>query len=147
MAELDRTPLYGSITATRDTFGRATSVTTMRLRYRNDGNTPAWVDKIKARFEITGRPDKRPNVANMERVKNGVLPYGPIPLGIGEKEYVDISLECDGQEEIGKQNILYGVIYYRDAFKRKRRTFFGFRLLGESNIIYLPEYPEYNKHT
>jgi hypothetical protein len=147
MAELAWTPMYGSITQIMDTNGQRKSMVTVRLRYRNDGKTPAWVDEIRARFEITQRPETRPDIRTMEPIKSGILPYGPVPLGIGANEYVDFSLECIGQEELGKQNIVYGVIYYRDAFKRKRHTFFGFRLLGDNNIIYLPQRPEYNKHT
>ncbi len=146
MAELDWAPMFGSITATRDAFGQPTSAITMRLRYRNDGNTPAWVDEIKARFEIVQLPNKRPDIKTMARIKNGVLPYGPIPLAIGGNEYVDFPLECIGQEELRKINVVYGVIYYRDTFNKKRRTFFGFQLKG-NDITYLPKFPEYNKHT
>jgi hypothetical protein len=147
MTDLDWTPGYRSIQMDRsDRYDNVSSQVNVRLCYRNDGNTPAWVDEIWAAFEIVEHPRQYPEITRMTRVKDRSMPYGPIPLRIRGRKYIDIALPCEGQEEIGKQNIVYGVIYYRDAFKQKRRTFFGFRLMSATEIIFLPGCPEYNKH-
>lgn len=141
MSEMTWTPLFSGISEGNNGSGPVSSMVNLRLCYRNDGNTPAWIEKIEAKFEMTNQPPQKPNLKNMK-----IIQEGTIPVGIGGKDFIDCDLNYVGRLELGKKNIVYGLIYYRDAFKERRRTFFGYEIRG-SQIVYLTGYPEYNKHT
>jgi len=112
---------------------------------RNEGRSPAWLGERRARFEIVSGLPPKPNLELTELIE-----ASPTPLGTGQAlphtERLSFPITAQGHEELGRMNVIYGVVKYRDIFGKNRKTTFGYRLTPDRRFVRL-EYAEYNKHT
>lgn len=85
---------------------------TVRMTYRNDGPTPAWITDRNARMEIFRTLPVHPPLEQTEPID-----YGLISLAAGEEKYFDCSLECYGETTLDDLVMIYGFVRYRTVIE------------------------------
>jgi hypothetical protein len=118
------------------------------LSCKNEGSSPAWIDEKRAKFEIVSALPPRP-VLNPEDIKGGtgIEPIGTGRTALPHTTEVKFQPIASGHIEDGKMGVIYGVVFYRDIFGKKRATNFGYRITRGNQLLRLDGYPEYNKGT
>jgi hypothetical protein len=114
----------------------------VRLIYRNEGRSPAWISEKRANaVAMQSLPDK-PNLESAE-----IVMRESEPLAIGRELKKDITLTCNERDEKDTV-VIYEIVRYRDAFGENRETTFGYTVrLGQGTFERLEGYPEYNKYS
>jgi hypothetical protein len=112
---------------------------------KNEGNSPAWIDEKRVKFEIVNSLPHKPNLESAEFIK-----AGPIPIGTGRAlthtDALQFQPVAAGRQQDERMAVIYGIVRYRDIFGKHRETTFGYRI-ADGEIRRLEGYPEYNKNT
>ena len=86
---------------------------TVRMTYKNDGRTPAWITERRACLKIT-RDMSLPPYPPLEDAE--VVKCGPESLAAGEEKWFDTPLTCEGCQTLDNIALVYGIVKYRTAF-------------------------------
>jgi hypothetical protein len=112
---------------------------------RNEGSSPCWIDEKRVKFEIVSSLPPNPNLESAQFIQ-----VGPIPIGTGRAlpntDILPFEPIAMGHQEPRKMTVIYGIVKYRDIFKKCRQTTFAYRILN-GELRRLEGYPEYNKNT
>lgn len=130
----------------------STTVNVM-LKCRNDGNSPAWIDKVFTHAEIADSFKNLLPTSELEKRAAG-LPDKSTPLGpVGPRAEVShhFLVMADGhlrRTSTGKDGILsvYILVKYRDIFDKVRSTSLGYTISGDQ-MYRQDALPERNKNT
>lgn len=118
-----------------------TTVSVMLL-CKNEGRSPAFVDKIRVHGDIVGNirdlptPDRHPS--------EQVDPIGPLAPGKSAMRFVRIT--CPGHLEKDQLFSISVVVEYRDIFNNERLTTCGYTIY-DFNLYRQDSIPEWNKFT
>jgi hypothetical protein len=113
----------------------------IRLTFRNDGSTPAWVDNVRSAAVVVERGS-----APLDIDSAGVVFTGPLPVGVNKQEIIDpTAVDIDGVLGLGECVIVYGIVAYRHPFGTGATTFAYTSSGGPWKR--LEGYPEYNNNT
>lgn len=129
LAELgwwENQPTRIALTESKEGDGPIVSSITANLKLicRNEGKSPAWVDKIYGRMDVVST---RAEIKKYDRQECGNLGLmEAIPAG-GERAH-SFRLEGDGRLENGAFLSVYVIIDYHDVFGHPRETTIGYSL-------------------
>ncbi len=116
----------------------------VKLTCKNEGRSPAWVDKVYGHLEIlpAGSMLGSPN-------RSAGQNFGPIgPLGVGKEQSRSLDLTCLGCLKRGEFLSAYIAIEYHDIYGFKRETFLGYKIDPWSGgIDRQDDSPERNRNT
>jgi hypothetical protein len=116
------------------------------LSCRNEGNSPAWIEEKRAKFEIVSVLPPKPNLESAEFIQ-----IGPEPIGVGNAlphtNQIAWQPEATGHVALGNMMVIYGVVKYRDIFDKLHETTFGYKITPNRELVRLEGMREYNKHT
>jgi hypothetical protein len=119
----------------------------VKMNYRNDGQTPAWITERRARlFVLTD--NTIPEFPDLS--KADAIAHGTIPLSVGQRHgygNVDTPLECPADYSPDAIHLIYGEVRYRTAFNGAGETIFGYRVTRGWDRLERLESPEWNKNT
>jgi hypothetical protein len=132
MADLDGAPL-AIFEATGTFWGgplvETTEIQNVKLTCRNQGRSPAWIDRVRAQVDIVDSD----SVSIDPILRKGT--HGPmVPLGAGEEESRILKLRCEGRRKPEEFLSIYVLIEYRDIFGEKRETQLGYSV--HDNLIH-----------
>jgi hypothetical protein len=120
-----------------------TTTVTVKLLCRNDGRSPAWVDKIQGYCEIVeGRLNDLSSP--MGHKAEPFLPIGPIAPG--SNKWRILHLEAPGQVKSNQLISIFVLVEYRDIFEQKRVTTCGYTVNG-SYLGRQDQFPDRNRNT
>ncbi len=147
MAELSLSPGANLVLWTEPNNETKTNIS-VKLRYINDGSSPAWITEKSARLVIVSRGEQLPAIPQL--AKEDILDKGMDPVGPGKEDNFEWSATGNGRHSIQTATIIYGVVKYRDIFGESRETWFCYQLVGDRahrklNRVFCG--PEYSKHT
>jgi hypothetical protein len=115
---------------------------TVRMTYKNDGRTPAWITERRACLKIT-RDMSLPPYPPLEDAE--VVKYGPESLAAGEEKSFDTSLTCEGCQTFDNIALVYGIVKYRTAFVGiVGETVFGYDVAFDGKSLRQLENHEWN---
>jgi hypothetical protein len=118
-----------------------TSVKHVKLVCKNQGRSPAWIDRVYGQLSIVNS-----TTVAMDPSKAGN--HGPMqPIGPGGKRSRSLELECRGIRKSGEFLSIYVVIEYRDIFGRERETFLGYSVHDDGSFGRQFGFPERNRNT
>lgn len=104
-----------------------TDIQNIKLTCKNQGKTPAWVDRVHGQVDIVDSG----SVMIDPILRKGH--HGPMgPLGAGEEQSRSLELRCEGHRRPGEFLSVYVVIEYRDIFGKKRETHLGYSVSENS---------------
>lgn len=113
----------------------------------NAGKTPAWLNEMRAKFEIVKTLPLRPNFETAEHIEMGTIPLGMKEGGaVPYVQRLSWTPIATGHEELGKMAVIYGFVKYRDVFQKRRMTTFAYRITN-GQLRRLEDYPKYNDNT
>jgi hypothetical protein len=118
------------------------------MKYRNDGQTPAWITERRA--SLIGIADNlipaQPDLTGSE-----IIAQGTVPLAVGHRHgygQVSTPLGCTAIATPDCMYLIYGVVRYRTAFNGTGKTTFGYRVTrGWDRLERLDGWPEWNENT
>jgi hypothetical protein len=142
-SEQDRLKVVTGTSSRRGEESVETTTVIVKLVCRNDGRSPAWVDKVQGYCEIVQGKIKDLS-SPVGHPANPFLPVGPVSPG-NRKESI-LHLEAPGHLKGDQLLSLFVLVEYRDIFEKIRYTTCGFTVSGD----YLTRqdlYPERNKMT
>ena len=93
--------------------------------YRNEGKTPAWVEEIYCKLEVSTFFRTDPDFASIQ-------PWGSEPEILGAAKTSkpqQLALNCVGRSTDENCTSIYGVVTYRDMFGGNRSSTFGYMVL------------------
>ena len=106
-----------------------TEIQNIRLTCKNQGKTPAWIDRVYAQVDIVDST----SVAIDPVLRGG--DHGPMgPLGAGEEQSTSLELRCEGHRRPDEFLSVYVVIEYQDIFGKKHETHIGYSISGNSLV-------------
>jgi hypothetical protein len=127
----------------RDNPQLETTTVVVRLVCRNEGRSPAWIDKIQGYGEIMeGR--LRDLASPVGHKAQPFLPVGPIAPGKGE--WRNLHVVCPGHLKNAQLLSLFVLVEYRDIFEKTRITTCGYTVSG-TFLDRQDTLPERNKMT
>jgi hypothetical protein len=147
MAELSLSPGANLIHWTEPNGVIKTHIS-VKLRYINDGSSPAWITGKSARLLIVSAGEELPLIPQL--AKEDILEEGVDPVGPGKDDAFEWNATGNGRHSINTVTIIYGVVRYRDIFWESRETWFCYQLIGyqgNRKLIRVFCGPEYSKHT
>jgi len=140
------TKIFTGTSKIRDEPEVETTEVILQLFCRNEGKSPAWVDKIQGYSEIVeGKLRDLPSPSGHQAQQ--FLPIGPIAPG--KEEHRNLHLTCLGHLERTQSLSIFVVVEYRDIFEHRRVTTCGYTVSG-SYGAYLSrqdQLPERNRNT
>jgi hypothetical protein len=102
-----------------------TSSITVKLTYKNEGKTPAWIEDISSEAQILSLVE----LDNPPAMKPRRNPRTVTVIGPGTAQSKDLTLECPGKMRGPKDCIYIRVlIQYRDIFRRHKMTHLGYAI-------------------
>jgi hypothetical protein len=110
----------------------------INLLCRNEGRTPAWIEKIQGYCELVeGRLKDLPSPVGHEGQR--FLPFGPIAPGKTESR--PLNLACPGHVKRDQLLSIFILVEYRDIFDQKRVTTCGYTVSRDdlSRQVQLPD--------
>jgi len=114
----------------------------------NTGKSPAWLDEMRAKFEIIKTLPPVPNFQSAEHIETGIVPLGMMEGGaVPYVQRLSWTAVATGHEESGKMAVIYGLVKYRDIFQNRRVTTFAYRIINGRQLRRLEGYPKYNEST
>lgn len=135
-------PVSGETTATTKT------IVAPVIFCRNQGRSPCWILEVHVRAEILNRDDVpvEPDFGKEFQIIKEIRPAG-VNTDVPRSLYIQIN-DVRGEDAEGVPQIilLYGVVFYRDIFSKKRKTVFGSCIYGDDTPM-LVEFPAYHKTT
>jgi hypothetical protein len=119
-----------------------TSVT-VQLICRNEGRSPAWIEKIQGYCELVeGRLKDLSSPVGHEA--QPFLPIGPIAPGKSETRLV--CMYCLGHVKRDQLLSVFVLVEYRDIFGQTRVTTCGYTVSG-GNLSRHVQFPDWNRNT
>jgi hypothetical protein len=115
----------------------------VRLTYKNDGRTPAWVTEWRACLRIFDTLPVKPPLQYAKAIKHGIESLAP-----EQSRPFDTPLFCDGEQTLDNLAVIYGVVKYRTAFGGiAGETVFGYSVTLDGKTVRPLENPEWNKNS
>ncbi len=120
----------------------------IRMNYRNDGQTPAWITERRAAMMVITDNiiPEHPDLSTAE-----IIAHGTVTLAVGRRHgygHFDTPLECPADTSPDGIYLIYGVVRYRTAFNGTGETTFVYRVTrGWDRLELLDGRPEWNKNT
>jgi hypothetical protein len=120
-----------------------TTTVMAKLVCKNQGRSPAWIDKIQGYVEIveTRLKDLPPVVGHETQ---DFPSFGP--LAPGDEKWRILHLEAAGQPENGQLLSVFVLVEYRDIFEQKRITTCGYTVSG-AYMERQEQFPDRNLNT
>lgn len=115
----------------------------LKLTCRNEGKSPAWIDKVYGRIDIVST---RADIKDYDRQDCGN--FGSMePIGAAAEKSRSLSLVGDGR--LGKEVFLsiYVIIDYHDIFGHLRETTLGYSLSFSGDLNRQDALPTHNRNT
>jgi hypothetical protein len=141
--EKDRLHIVSGTSAQHGEDPVETTTVDVKLTCRNEGRSPAWIDKIYGYSEIMTRVSELRTVAEHKSQSFGWM--GPIAPGkFAERT---LTLICPGHIHNTQMLSLYVVVDYRDIFDNKRMTSLGYTMDGSFELYRQEGLPERNRNT
>jgi hypothetical protein len=119
------------------------------LSCHNEGKSPGWIYEKKVKFEVFSSVNPKPDFNSLPTVFKGRE-----PIGIGQSAIPNITelprLEiAEGHAKPGDKMVIYGMVKYRDIFKKKRKVTFGYQIVESADGYILERLSEapYNNNT
>jgi YD repeat-containing protein len=128
--------------ALRRVLGYQDTSMKIRFTYTNEGKTIAWIDEKLACLQIVHELPKKPDIRCLEMIDPE--PEWASTTGGGQLSHFFTVPTIEGPGDI---SVIWGVIKYRDAFRGKHKTVFGFRITPDNRFERLAGLTEYNKNT
>jgi hypothetical protein len=120
-----------------------TTSVSVKLTCRNEGRSPAWIDKIYGHSQIMENVKKLTVVTPEEMQSFGII--GPLgPHKVAERNVV---LTCPGHINQTQSLSIYVVIEYLDIFGNRRMTSLGYVTSVGGGIDRQEALPERNRNT
>ena len=120
-----------------------TTTVIVKLLCRNDGRSPAWVDKIQGYCEIVeGRLGDLPSP--IRHKTESFLTIGPI--GPGNHKWMILHLVAPGHIKNNQLLSIFVLVEYRDIFDQKRVTTCGYTVSG-AHLDRQDQFPDRNRNT
>jgi hypothetical protein len=120
-----------------------TTTVIVKLLCRNDGRSPAWVDKIQGYCEIVeGRLGDLPSPIGHKA--DSFLTIGPI--GPGNHKWRTLHLVAPGHIKNNQLLSIFVLVEYRDIFEQKRVTTCGYTVSG-AHLDRQDQFPDRNRNT
>jgi hypothetical protein len=115
----------------------------LRLVCRNEGRSPAWIDKISAGVIVVERV-----VATVSPKESDFQSFGVMePIGAGQPGAHSLQVHYPGKRRAGEMFDVRVVVEYHDVFNIKRKTTTAYTI-GLDNDLYRQEaLPERNQNT
>lgn len=125
---------------------KTTTVTT-KLTCRNEGRSPAWVDSIWGRIDIT--PDGTiAKILDEQPSESELINCGHMePIGPNASKSRTLKLSCNGHCGSRQGVSVYVLIAYHDVFGLARYTSAEYGIDGAGNLNRLMVFRERNKNT
>jgi hypothetical protein len=102
----------------------------MKITYKNEGRTPAWIDNVYGRMDIVSAASE-----TQEYGKSEFGQFGPVdPIGAGVEKSRSFCLNCEGRVEEGKFLSISVIVAYHDILGQKRETTLGYSLDLKGNL-------------
>src|SRR6266478_4816045 len=120
-----------------------TTEVTLGLTCRNEGRSPAWVDKIHGYSEIVEGKlrDLGSPVGHETQEFPSIGPIAP-----GKSEYRNLRLICQGHLKNTQLLSIFVLVEYRDIFGQKRVTICGYTVSG-THLDRQDQLPARNRNT
>jgi hypothetical protein len=99
-----------------------------------------WIDRQLACFQIM---KTFPPKLDLKALK--LLQCPPYWIEANGERKHDDALQADRWEDVGDTSIVWGLIYYHDAFGKYKSTF-GFRVLQDGRFERLPKNAEFERY-
>ena len=127
-----------------------TTAAFVQCRCINQGKTPCRITEVRARMvmlESVDSTDALPKDPDLVATEIKVSVPTPIAAN-GEPPSWDFSVECQGNREVGKILVIYGVVKYRHMFSEEEvQTTFGYKITPGDQLVRLSKPPKYNENT
>jgi hypothetical protein len=120
-----------------------TTTVAVKLTCRNEGRSPAWVDKVEGYGEIVEQR-LRDIPSFVGHKMDSHLPIGPI--GPGKEETRIMLFVCPGHAKGFRLISLFLLVEYRDIFDQKRTTTCGYTVSGDI-LERQDQFPDRNRNT
>jgi hypothetical protein len=121
-----------------------TTSVAVRLVCKNEGRSPAWVDKIEGYCELV-EGKLKDLTSPVGHAATPFLPIGPIAPG-GQRDRL-LLLETLGQVRKDQLISLFVLVEYRDIFENKRVTTCGYTVMGSKHLDRQDQFPDRNRNT
>lgn len=106
---------------------KETTTFSVVLTCRNEGGTPAWIEKVHGYVELVeGKLKDLPSPVGHSAQE--FPSFGPIAPG--DKDWLGLMLTCDGHLRHDQLASIFVLIEYRDVFKPGRVTTSGYTVSG-----------------
>jgi len=115
----------------------------LRLTCRNEGRSPARIDKVSARMEMVPEARLSPTITKA-KLKNCDAMEA---LGANKDGSQILELDCDSQTERANFLSVYVVVDYHDIFDIKRQTTVGYSINHLGHLRRLVEFPKLNQNS
>lgn len=140
LTELNWTPYESKV---RDEPKIKTTEVFVTISCKNEGRSPAWVDKIKGHAEIVqGEIHDPAPVGHMQHFS----PIGPIALGKSESR--NLNLVCPGHAKDTDLISVFVLVEYRDVFEQRRFTSCGYTVnIRSRDDLTRQDMPQRNRNT
>ncbi len=120
-----------------------TTTVIVKLLCRNDGRSPAWVDKIQGYCEIVeGRLGELPSPIGHKA--EPFLAIGPIAPGNHKRRI--LHLQAPGHLKSNQLLSIFVLVEYRDIFEQKRVTTCGYTV-SDAHLDRQDQFPDRNRNT
>lgn len=130
------------------TDGDSTAALNAVLNCSNAGKTPAWIEEMIAKFEMVKSLPKIPNFESAQSIQHSTIPLGMAEGGaVPHTQKLQWTPRAEGHQRTDEMAVIYGQITYRDIFRKKRTTTFGYKIRPHGRLERLEGYLEYNKNT
>jgi hypothetical protein len=115
----------------------------LRLTCRNEGRSPAWIDKVSTQMAVVSEVGLSRTVTKAKLKHCDAMEA----LGANKEGSQILELDCDGH--MGQTNFLsvYVVVDYHDIFEIKRQTTVGYSINHLRCLRRLVEFPELNQNS
>ena len=121
---------------------RETTQANISLNCRNEGKSPAWIDKVSARMQMVSEV-RLPSVAEGTLTHHGTME----PLGANQHGSYHLKLNCDGHRGQHDYLSVFVVVDYHDIFGIARKTTVGYCVNPAGGLRHLLEFPKLNQNT
>jgi hypothetical protein len=115
----------------------------IKLNCRNEGKSPAWIDKISARMGLVADVKLSPTIAEATLIEFGTME----PLGANKEGSHILEIDCDGRADQHNHLIVYVVVDYHDIFEIARQTTVGYSVSPGNYLRRLREFPKLNQNS
>jgi hypothetical protein len=115
----------------------------IKLNCRNEGKSPAWIDKISAQMGLVADVKLSPTIAKATLIEFGTME----PLGPNKEGSHILEIDCDGRADQNNYLIIYVVVDYHDIFEIARQTTVVYSISPGNHLRRLREFPKLNQNS